>query len=45
MDENGHPPEFLHARLELKRDTSLVLQDLKDLSEVRGDIHQVKGGN
>lgn len=34
MDELGHPPDFLHARLESKPDVPLVLQDLKELSEV-----------
>lgn len=36
MDALGHPPDFLHARLESKPNCSLVLQDLKELSEVRG---------
>lgn len=33
MDALGHPPDFLHARLESKPNCSLVLQDLKELSE------------
>ena len=39
MDELGHPPDFLHARLESKSDTSLVLQDLQELSEVIDRSH------
>ncbi len=37
MDEMGHPPDFLHYRLESKPNCPLVLQDLKELSEVRDE--------
>lgn len=34
QDNMGHPPEFLHARLEAQSGIPLVLQNLEELAEV-----------